>query len=302
MEIVFSGGWVTQLTHQASSFEGIMFSVYLVSQKLQMQLWLKGLMWGSWKLFKLLGLTLSCDLFWESHISKLASKARCRLGILHHAKSFLGTPELLSSCMAFIHSFMEYCSPLWAGSPASHLAQLDTVETKTFKIIGISCAGAEYVGLSLCHHRKVGGLRLLPPPFWSCALCFVPPPPGFCAAYTVHHQPLLVKLPISRINTSTHLFLFFPVCETNFHILFNLVLPYRSSRQLFTAISNCPQSKTMTFSTLVNPIQIPPNFPVFPPWSVLLHACVFCVLFLSVTSWSIQSTCSSMSLDYVYKK
>ena len=179
---------------------------------------------------------------------------------------------------------MECCSPFWAGSPASHLSQLDTLETKTFKIIGISCAGAEYVGLSLCHHRKVGGLRLLPPPFWSCALCFVPPPPGFCAAYTVHHQPLLVKLPISRINTSTHLFLFFPVCETNFHILFNLVLPYRSSRQLFTAISNCPQSKTMTFSTLVNPIQIPPNFPVFPPWSVLLHACVFCVLFLSVTS------------------
>ena len=36
---------------------------------------------------------------------------------------------------AFIHSLMEYCSPLWAGAPASHLAQLDAVETKAIKII-----------------------------------------------------------------------------------------------------------------------------------------------------------------------
>jgi len=57
----------------------------------------------------------------------------CRLGILHRTKSFLGTPELPSTNKAFIHSLMEYCSPLWDGSPASHLAQLDTVETKTFK-------------------------------------------------------------------------------------------------------------------------------------------------------------------------
>ena len=31
--------------------------------------------------FKLLGLTICHDLSWESHISKLASKASCRLGI-----------------------------------------------------------------------------------------------------------------------------------------------------------------------------------------------------------------------------
>ena len=47
--------------------------------------------------FKLLGLTICHDLSWESHISMLASKASRRLGILHHAKSFLGTPELLTT-------------------------------------------------------------------------------------------------------------------------------------------------------------------------------------------------------------
>ena len=38
---------------------------------------------------------------------------------------------------------MEYCSPFWAGAPASHLARLHAVETKAFTIIGISCDEAE---------------------------------------------------------------------------------------------------------------------------------------------------------------
>ena len=52
-------------------------------------------------------------------------------------------------------SLMEYCSPLWAGSPASHLAQLDAVETKAFKIIGISRNETEIVALSPSHRRQV---------------------------------------------------------------------------------------------------------------------------------------------------
>ena len=62
--------------------------------------------------FKLLGLTICHDPFWQSHISNLASKASRRLGILCNAKSFLGPPELLTTCKAFVHSLMEYCSPL----------------------------------------------------------------------------------------------------------------------------------------------------------------------------------------------
>ena len=72
--------------------------------------------------FNLLGLTICHDLSWESHISKLASKASHRLGTLCCAKSFLGTPELPTTNKAFICSLMEYCFPLRAGSPASHLA------------------------------------------------------------------------------------------------------------------------------------------------------------------------------------
>ena len=70
--------------------------------------------------FKLLGLTLSHDLSWANHISKLASKASRRLGTLRHAKAFLCTPELLSTNNAFIRSLMECCSPLWAIVPPPH--------------------------------------------------------------------------------------------------------------------------------------------------------------------------------------
>ena len=87
---------------------------------------------------KLLGLTICHDLSWENHISNLATKASRRLGILRRAKSFLGPPELLTTYKAFGYSLMEYCSPLWAGAPASHLSRLHAVESKAFRIIGIS--------------------------------------------------------------------------------------------------------------------------------------------------------------------
>ena len=55
---------------------------------------------------------------------------------------------------------MEYYCSLWADSPASHLAQLDTMETKAFKISEISRDEAEAMGLSLHHCRLVGGLSV----------------------------------------------------------------------------------------------------------------------------------------------
>ena len=55
-------------------------------------------------------------------------------------------------------TLMEYCSPIWAGAPASHLSRFHAVETKAFRIVGISRDEAESLGLSLSHHRQVGGL------------------------------------------------------------------------------------------------------------------------------------------------
>ena len=54
--------------------------------------------------FTLLAFTICHDLSWESHIYKLVSKASRRMGILQRAKSFLGTPELLTTDQAFINT------------------------------------------------------------------------------------------------------------------------------------------------------------------------------------------------------
>ena len=81
-----------------------------------------------------------------------------------------------------------------------------------------------------------------------------------------------IGLTIGSLLTSSHSFLFFPACRINFHILFNLILPSTSSRQLFTTISGYPKSKTMIFSTLVTPPQaLLSNFQFSFPESLLLY-------------------------------
>ena len=89
---------------------------------------------------------------------------------------------------------MEYCSHLWAGSTASHLAQLDAVEARTFRIVEISHNEAVYMGPSLFHRRQLGDLSV-----FDCLLSDLAPSafsvlwlsPGFCRGHMVHHQPPL---------------------------------------------------------------------------------------------------------------
>ena len=105
---------------------------------------------------------------------------------------------------------MEYCSPLWAGAPASHLSWLHAVETRTFRIIGISRNEAESLGLSLNHRRLVGDLSV----FYRLLSSLGPPA---LSAICPHHisagrsrsanNPLLVKLPKSPITAHLHSFI-----------------------------------------------------------------------------------------------
>ena len=113
---------------------------------------------------------------------------------------FLGTPELLTIYIAFIRSLMEYCSPLWGDDPASHLAQPHAVETKAFRIIGISHDEAESSGLSLSHHRQVGGLCLLPSPP-PCSVCYLCVCTGFAGARTKLTPRPMVRGPVVEVST-----------------------------------------------------------------------------------------------------
>ena len=76
---------------------------------------------------------------------------------------------------------MEYCSPFWAGAPASHLSRLHAVKTKACRIIGVSHDEAESLVLSLSHRRPVGGLSVFYPLFSGLAhpvLSAICPPPS----------------------------------------------------------------------------------------------------------------------------
>ena len=117
----------------------------------------------------------------------MAFKTSCRMGILCRAKSFLGTPELLITNKAFVRSLMEYCSPLWAGAPASHLPRLHAVETKAFRFIGISRDDAESLGLSLSHHRQVDGLSV----FYCLLSSLAPPLCSVCVLYPLYFRRVL---------------------------------------------------------------------------------------------------------------
>ena len=75
------------------------------------------------------------------------------------------------------------------------------------------------------------------------------------------------------------------MCGTNFPILINLIVPFRSSRQLFTTISDRPQSITIIFSS--------------PNYHNRSHSfdCSFCY----ATSWSVLRLSGCTNLDFVYK-
>ena len=104
---------------------------------------------------------------------------------------------------------MEYCSPLWAAAPASHLSRLHAVETRAFRIIGIS------------HDEAVFGFLTVSPQAGWCSFCLLPshlqphPPCFVCDLFRlyfrrvlkVRQQPLLVKLPKSRIAANLHSFI-----------------------------------------------------------------------------------------------
>ena len=132
------------------------------------------------------------------------------------------------------------------------------METKAFRIIGISSDETESLGLSLSHRRQVGGLSV-----FCCLFSGLAPPvcdmypPYFRRVLKVCQQPPSGKLPKSRITAHLHSFipLFLPTFRINSHTLFNPIFPSRSSKQLFTTTSYLPPSKTTTFSTPVNPPQ-----------------------------------------------
>ena len=86
---------------------------------------------------KILGLHVSNDLKWNSHINEVIKKARRRLHCLRHLKrSGLGTKELIQFFCSCIRPITEYACPVFHnGLPSCLSEDLEVVQKRGLRII-----------------------------------------------------------------------------------------------------------------------------------------------------------------------
>ena len=78
--------------------------------------------------FKMLVLTFSSKLDWDSYIISIAKSASKKIGALIRSIKCL-SPEV-AQCLykSTIHPCMEYCCHVWAGAPSCYLELLDKLQ------------------------------------------------------------------------------------------------------------------------------------------------------------------------------
>ncbi|XP_028417342.1 uncharacterized protein LOC114541735 [Dendronephthya gigantea] len=90
---------------------------------------------------KLLGVFLSCDLSWNTHIDYIVNKANKRLYILRMLrKTKVGHSELVAVYRSVIRAILEYAVPVWAAIPEYLSNKVETLQKRAMRIInpGIS--------------------------------------------------------------------------------------------------------------------------------------------------------------------
>ena len=160
-----------------------------------------------------------------------------------------------------------------------YLCQLKSMKNKAFMMIGISrCMKPSLWAITSPSQTVLWSLHLrcllsgLAPSDVS-VLCLSPTPRFLQSTHSPPSNPFCWNYLNTGITANLHsILLFFTAHGTNFHIIFNLILPSQSSRQLYTTTSNRPQYKTMILSTLTT---IPPQshhnpssfqISIFPSW------------------------------------
>ena len=106
---------------------------------------------------KLLGLTLTSDLSWNSYISSIGKSGARKVGSLYRSMKYLTPEAALYLYKSTIRPCMECCCHLWAGAPACHLDLLDRVQKRICHLVGPALASSLQ---PLSHRRDVASLSL----------------------------------------------------------------------------------------------------------------------------------------------
>ena len=99
--------------------------------------------------FKMLGLTSSSKLDWDSYIISFAKTASKKIGGLIRSMKFF-SPKVFSLCM-------EYCCYVWTSTPSCFLELLDKLQKRIFRTVGPSLAAFLE---PLAHRRNEASLTL----------------------------------------------------------------------------------------------------------------------------------------------
>ena len=85
--------------------------------------------------FKMLGLTFSSKLDWDSYIISIAKTASKKIGALIRSMKFLSPEVALYLYKSTIHPCMEYCCHIWAGAPSCFLELLDKLQKRICRTV-----------------------------------------------------------------------------------------------------------------------------------------------------------------------
>ena len=106
---------------------------------------------------KMLGLTCSSKLDWDSNIISIAKTAFKKIGALVRCMKFLSPPVALYLYKCNIHPCMEYCCHVWAGAPRCYLELISKLRKRICRTVGPSLAASLK---PLAHRRNVASLSL----------------------------------------------------------------------------------------------------------------------------------------------
>ena len=108
--------------------------------------------------FTQLGLSLSSNLIWKTHIYSLAKHASQKLDLLARARGLFSSSHLLTIYRSQIRLSLEHCSHVWGGAPKSTLCLLENVQSTAIRLINNPNLTTSLQPLS--HRRLVGDLSI----------------------------------------------------------------------------------------------------------------------------------------------
>ena len=108
--------------------------------------------------FKMLGLTFSSKLDWDSFITSIGKTTLKKIGALNRSMTFFSPEVALYLYKSTKWSCIEYCCLVWAGVPSCYLGLLDKLQKRVCRTVGPSLTASLE---PLAHCRNVVSLSLL---------------------------------------------------------------------------------------------------------------------------------------------